>query len=314
MSNQLRFDGRVAVVTGAGNGLGKAYALELARRGAAVVINDLGGSLKGEKEESATATRVADVVVDEIRAAGGKAVANYDSVEFGGKIIDTALKAFGRVDIVINNAGILRDKSYKRMSENDWDMIVKVHINGVNAVTSAAWKKMQEQEFGRIVNVSSPAGLYGNIGQANYSLAKMGMVGFTQTLAKEGERKNVHANCIAPIAGTRMLATVMPENLISGLKVEHIVSLVLYLCHETCEENGGVFECGGGTYQKVQLARAPGWTANLSNGDPSVEDVAANFETICDMDDAEVIEYTDGGSKAGIMNVLDFDAQKKAKL
>lgn len=153
------------------------------------------------------------------------------------------------------------------------------------------------QGYGRILNVSSPSGLYGNVGQANYSLAKMGMVGFTQTLAKEGGKKGVLANCIAPIAGTRMLATVMPENLVKGLKVDHVVSLVVFLCHESCEENGSTFECGGGVYQKVQVSRAAGWTANLKKGDPSAEDIAANIDTITDMDDAELVDFMDGGSK-----------------
>eukprot|EP00041_Stephanoeca_diplocostata_P023181 m.564340 g.564340 ORF g.564340 m.564340 type:complete len:310 (+) comp22235_c4_seq53:202-1131(+) len=298
----FKFDGRVVVITGAGNGLGKAYALEFARRGAAVVVNDLGGGMKGEA--STVSDRVADVVVREIKANGGRAVANYDSVEDGAKIIDTAIKSFGRVDVVINNAGILRDKTFKRMSDQDWEMIVKVHINGVYAVTKAAWPLMLEQGYGRILNVSSPSGLYGNVGQANYATAKMGMVGLTQTLAKEGGRKQVFCNALAPVAGTRMTATIMPEDLVNNLKVEHVVSLAVYLCSEECEENGSVFEVGGGAYQKVQVARNEGWVADLSLGDPSAEDVAAHWDEICDMDEPEIVDYESGGSKAGIMNVM----------
>jgi len=295
----LRFDGKVAIVTGAGNGLGKSYALELARRGCKVVVNDLGGGFKGEKAGSGK--HVADVVVDEIKAAGGEAVANYNSVEDGQKIVDTAIQAFGRIDIVINNAGILRDKSFKRMSDRDWKLIVAVHINGVYSVTKAAWAHMLTQKYGRIVNVSSPAGLYGNFGQANYSLAKMGMVGFTQTLAKEGKKKNIRVNCIAPLAGTRMLATVMPPNLIKALKPAHINSLVLFMAHESCKESGSVFECSGGTYQKVQLTRSEGWAADLKKGDPSMEDIQANWDKIIDMSNAKIATE---GSKVGIQNVL----------
>lgn len=186
--DKLLYDGRVAVITGAGNGLGKAYALELASRGCAVVVNDLGSGVKGE-EADADAPRPADVVVDMILAAGGKAVANYNSVEQGDEIIKTAVDAFGKVDILINNAGILRDRTFKSMQEADWELIMAVHVRGVWACTKAAWVLMQDQGFGRIVNVSSPAGLYGNIGQANYSTAKMGMVGLTQTLGKEARHK-----------------------------------------------------------------------------------------------------------------------------
>jgi len=295
----LRFDGQVAIVTGAGNGLGKSYALELARRGCKVVVNDLGGGFKGEKAGSGK--HVADLVVEEIKANGGTAVANYDSVENGKAIVDTAIKAFGAVHILINNAGILRDKSFKRMTDNDWELIVKVHIMGVYSVTKAAWGHMLQQKYGRVVNVSSPAGLYGNFGQANYSLAKMGMVGFTQTLAKEGGKKNIKANCIAPLAGTRMLATVMPEKLIAALKTEHITSLVLYLAHESTKSTGSVFECSGGTYQKVMLSRNVGWAADLTKGDPTMDDVAANWDTIVDMKSAKI---TKEGSKAGIQNVM----------
>jgi len=309
----LRFDGRVAVITGAGNGLGKAYAIELAKRGCAVVVNDLGGSIKGEAAAE-DAPRPADLVVSQIVAAGGKAVPNYDSVEHGAKIIDTAINSFGRVDIVINNAGILRDKTFKRMEEKDWDLVMTVHLKGVYAVSKAAWAVMNEQGYGRIVNVASPAGLYGNVGQANYSTAKMGMMGFTQTLAKEGSRKNIKVNCIAPVAGTRMLETVFPPDMVKLLKPEYIVSLVGFLCHEECEETGAVFECSGGVYQKVQLVRATGWTADLSKGDPSIEDVRDHIDTISEMDNAELTDTNEVGSRDGIRNIMEHAESIQAKL
>jgi multifunctional beta-oxidation protein len=195
------------------------------------------------------------VVVAEIVAAGGRAVADYNSVEQGDQIIQTAVNAFGRVDILINNAGILRDRAFKSMQDSDWELIMAVHVKGVWACTKAAWVLMQEQGFGRIVNVSSPAGLYGNIGQANYATAKMGMVGLTQTLGKEArhKKKDIMVNCIAPLAGTRMLESVYPPELIKLLKVEHIVSLVLYLCHDSNKQTGSVFECSGGVYQVLLL-------------------------------------------------------------
>jgi multifunctional beta-oxidation protein len=195
MAEQLRYDGQVVVVTGAGGGLGKVYALFFASRGASVVVNDLGGSFKGDGSSS----KAADVVVDEIRAAGGKAVANYDSVEFGEKIIETAIKNFGRIDILLNNAGILRDISFKNMTDQDWDLINKVHIYGAYKCARAAWPHFRKQKYGRVINTASAAGLFGNFGQANYSAAKLAMVGFTETLAKEGFKYNIISNVIAPV-------------------------------------------------------------------------------------------------------------------
>jgi NAD(P)-dependent dehydrogenase (short-subunit alcohol dehydrogenase family) len=240
------------------------------------------------------------------------ATADYDSVEYGAQIIDTAVAAFGTVDILINNAGILRDKSFRRMSDADWELIMTVHLKGVFSCTKAAWDIMYEQGFGRIVNVASPAGLYGNVGQANYSTAKMGMVGLTQTLAKEARRakKDINVNCIAPLAGTRMLESIYPPELVKLLKVEHIVSLVLYLSHGSNAETGSVIECSGGAYQKVQLARATGYIHDLSKGDPSVEDVAENFEKIVDMRDHSLADHVTmmPGSMKGIRNVARYVA------
>nr|MBA3503705.1 SDR family NAD(P)-dependent oxidoreductase [Deltaproteobacteria bacterium] len=179
MSKELRFDGKVALVTGAGGGLGRSHALLLASRGAKVVVNDLGGSFTGEGKSASAA----DKVVDEIKAAGGQAVANYDSVEDGDKIIKTAIDAFGGIDIVINNAGILRDVSFQKMTQQDWDLVYKVHVLGAMKVTHAAWNHMRDKGYGRIINTASAAGIYGNFGQANYAMAKLGIHGFTQTLA-----------------------------------------------------------------------------------------------------------------------------------
>jgi len=209
---ELRFDGKVAVVTGAGAGLGRAYAHLFARLGASVVVNDLGGSAFG----GGASTKAADVVVEEIRKFGGKAVANYDSVEDGDKVIETAVKAFGRVDILVNNAGILRDKSFQRATDEDWDLIQRVHVRGTYKVTKAAWDLMQQQNYGRIINTSSAVGLYGNFGQANYSAAKAGILGFSLALALEGAKNNILVNTICPNAGTRLTATVMPEEMVQG--------------------------------------------------------------------------------------------------
>lgn len=255
MAEQLRYDGQVVVVTGAGGGLGKVYALFFASRGASVVVNDLGGSFKGEGNSS----RAADVVVDEIRAAGGKAVANYDSVEFGDRIIDTAIKAFGRVDILLNNAGILRDVSFKNITDQDWDLINKVHVKGAYKCARAAWPHFRKQKYGRVINTASAAGLFGNFGQTNYSSAKLAMVGFTETLAKEGIKYNILANVIAPIAASRMTETVMPPDMLAHLRPDWVVPLVATLVHKSnTTETGGIFEVGAGHMAKLRWERSSG--------------------------------------------------------
>lgn len=254
MKAQHRFDNRVVVVTGAGAGLGRAYALFFASRGAKVVVNDLGTSHDGKGLNSAAA----DSVVNQIKSAGGVAVANYNSVEDGEKIIKTAIDNFGRIDVLINNAGILRDKSFKKMEKIDWDLIVRVHLNGVFACTKAAYPYMLEQKYGRIVNVSSPAGLYGSFGQVNYSMAKSGMLGFTKALSREGQKYNIFSNVIAPIAATRMTETVFSKDILDMLKVDYIVPLVAFLSHENCKETGSVFEIGGGWISKLRWQRTEG--------------------------------------------------------
>lgn len=271
----LRFDGKVVVITGAGGGLGRTYAHAFASRGAKVVVNDLGGSIKGDTTGS---SRPAQVVVDEIKKAGGEAVPNFDSVEFGEKIIATAMDTWGRVDIVINNAGILRDKSFVKMEDLDFDLIYKVHTTGSYSVSKAAWEVMRKQNFGRIIMTTSAAGLYGNYGQANYSAAKLAILGLGNTLAREGSRRNIHVNTIAPIAGTRMTATVMPENLVAALKTEYVAPLVLYLCHESTKVNGGCFEVGAGWISSVGWERSKGVLLNPMNP----ESVKGSWDTIND--------------------------------
>ncbi|ORY28376.1 NAD(P)-binding protein [Rhizoclosmatium globosum] len=253
--SELRFDGRVVIVTGAGGGLGKVYALFFASRGASVVVNDLGGSRAGDGSGN---HKAADLVVNEIVAAGGKAVSNYDSVEDGDKIVATAVKAFGKVDIVINNAGILRDKSFSRMTDDDWDLIQRVHVRGSYKVAKAAWDIFQKQGFGRIINTTSAAGIYGNFGQANYAAAKYALHGFTLTLAKEGEKKNIFCNSIAPLAASRMTETVLPPDMLAHLNPTFVVPVVAYLCHEKTTENGGLFEVGAGFVSKLRFERSKG--------------------------------------------------------
>jgi len=255
----LRFDNRVVIVTGAGGGLGKSYAIDFAKRGAKVVVNDLGGSTKGDGSSSSPA----ELVVKEIKANGGVAVADFNSVEDGHKIVETAMKAFGRIDIVINNAGILRDKTMLRMTDEDWDLIMRVHLRGSYKVTQAAWPIMRQQGFGRIILTSSTSGIYGNFGQSNYSAAKLGLLGFANTLALEGAKYNILVNTIAPMAASRLTEGLMPPDVFNLIRPEYVAPFVLLLTHESSTENGGVFEVGGGYAAKLRWERAKGCLLSL---------------------------------------------------
>lgn len=278
----LRLDGKVALVTGAGGGLGRAYALLFAERGASVVVNDLGGDIKGEGKSSSAADRV----VEEIRAKGGNAVASYDSVEEGEKIVQTALDTYGRIDIVVNNAGILRDRSFARTSDLDWDLIQRVHLRGSFKVTRAAWNHMKNQNYGRIIMTASTSGIYGNFGQANYSAAKLGLLGLSNTLAIEGQKYNIQCNTIAPTAGSRLTETVLPQELVDALKPEFIAPLVVWLCHESCQENGSLFEVGAGWIGKLRWERTLGAIVRQNNQQMTPEAVRDNWKQICDFDNA----------------------------
>jgi len=278
----IGFEDRVAVITGAGGGLGRTYAKAFAARGAKVVVNDLGGDIRGIGESASAANSV----VDEIKAEGGVAIANHDSVENGERIIAAALSAFGRIDIVINNAGILRDVSFKKMSSDDWDRVYRVHLFGAFKVTQAAWGHMLEQRYGRIVNTASAAGLYGNFGQANYAAMKLGLVGFTKTLAVEGASKNVTANVIAPVAGSRLLETISTPERMALLKPEFVAPLVLRLCAEHNQDTGALFEVAAGWMAKVRWQRSKGVTLPMSPPF-SPEDVDARWQEIGDFTDAE---------------------------
>lgn len=278
----ISFKDKVAVVTGAGNGIGREHALELARRGARVVVNDLGGARDGTGGSSSAA----QAVVDEIEALGGDAVANTDSVasESGGKrLVQQALDAWGRLDILICNAGILRDKSFAKASLDDFRLVLDVHVMGSVYVTHAAWPVMRAQNYGRIVLTTSTSGLFGNFGQANYATAKLGLVGLMNTLRFEGAKNNVHVNCIAPIATTRMTTDILPENVQDQFPPHLVTPGVLYLCSEEAP-NGIVLQAAGGRFFLADIVENEG--ADLGKN-ASVEDVAANFARISDMTDAK---------------------------
>ena len=296
---QLRFDDRVAVVTGAGAGLGRVYALELAKRGAKVVVNDLGGPRDGSGEGS---TRAADQVVEEIKALGGQAVANYDSVstpEGGQAIIQTAVDAFGRVDILINNAGILRDKTLAKMEPESWRAVLDVHLNGAYHVTRPAFLKMRENGYGRIIMTTSAAGLFGNFGQSNYSAAKLGLVGFMNTLKLEGEKHNIRVNTVAPIAATRLTEDVLPPDLFEKLKPEFVTPLVLYLCTEGCKETGLVFNAGIGYFSRAAVVSGPGITIGDGKTIPTMEEIHQHWEAINNLEGAK--EFTNVTEALGAM-------------
>uniref|UniRef100_A0A672Z2U1 Peroxisomal multifunctional enzyme type 2 n=1 Tax=Sphaeramia orbicularis TaxID=375764 RepID=A0A672Z2U1_9TELE len=276
----LSFEGRVVLVTGAGGGLGKEYALAFAERGASVVVNDLGVDTKGGGKSSAAA----DKVVEEIRAKGGKAVANYDSVEDGEKLIQTALDEFGRIGKLQCFFCINIYFSFILLSTPD--LIHRVHLRGSFLVTRAAWNHMKKQKFGRIIMTASAAGIYGNFGQANYSAAKLGMLGLANTLAIEGRNYNIYCNTIAPVAGSRLTETVMPPDLVASLKPEYVAPIVLWLCHEQCQENGGLFEVGAGWIGKLRWERSQGCIVRSKNEPMSPEAVRDQWEKICDFTDS----------------------------
>lgn len=310
--SEIRFDGRVAVVTGAGAGLGREYALLFAARGAKVVVNDLGGSFHGEGNSQ----QAADVVVNEIKAKGGIAVANYNSVTDGEKIIQTAMENFGRVDILINNAGILRDRSFARISEQDWDLIHNVHLKGSFKTTQAAWPIFRKQNYGRIIMTSSNSGVYGNFGQANYSAAKLGLAGLTNTLAIEGEKYNIHCNTIIPTAASRMTKDILPEILYNELRPKLIAPVVAYLCHESNNDSGAMIESAAGWATKVHMVRGQGTVLRTSlSEDVTPEFVRDVWHKVTDMSDAKRVDAI-GQASGRLLNMLDElkDAQvAKAK-
>lgn len=250
----LTFTGRVAIVTGAGGGLGRAYALLLASRGCAVLVNDLGVATSGEGGDQ----RPADRVVAEIRAAGGTAAANYNSATDGPALVAAAISTFGGVHIVICNAGILRDKSFQKMTDAEWDALYKVHLFAAFSLARAAWGRFKDQGYGRIIFIGSAAGLYGNVGQANYSAFKLALVGLAHTLAIEGGKKGIQTNVVIPIAGSRMTETVLPADLVEALKPAYVAPFVAWLCHDSCPDNDGVYEVGAGWAGKLRWQRSAG--------------------------------------------------------
>jgi NAD(P)-dependent dehydrogenase (short-subunit alcohol dehydrogenase family) len=276
----IRFDNRVAIVTGAGNGLGRAHALLLASRGAKVVVNDPGGAVDGKGGGHAAA----DKVVDEIKKAGGQAVASYDSVadaKAAANIVKTAVDSFGTVDIVVNNAGVLRDKTFHNMTVEDFDFVVKVHFLGTAYVTRAAWPILRAKAYGRMVVTSSNSGIYGNFGQSNYAGAKLAVVGFMNALRLEGQKYNIMVNALAPVAGTRMTESLMTPEVLEKLRPEYVSPMVAYLCSEQCQRTGEIWSAGAGYFARIEYREAPG--VRIQGRAPTIEDVEGNIDKIADL-------------------------------
>ena len=274
----VSFADQVAIVTGAGGGLGRCHALELARRGAKVVVNDLGGAMDGSGGSSAAA----EAVVAEIKAMGGEALANGGSVSDRAgaqSMVDDAINAWGRVDVLINNAGILRDKSFSKMTLDDFDMVVNVHLLGAAYCSHAVWPIMREQNYGRILMTTSPTGLYGNFGQTNYGAAKLGQVGLMNSLKIEGAKNNIHTNTIAPVAATRMTENLMPDEVLQKLGPELVTPAALFLV-STDAPNGVILQAQGGTFSLAGIFENDGVNIGV---DATVEDIADNYESIVDM-------------------------------
>lgn len=279
----IDFSGRVAIVTGAGAGLGRSYALELAKRGAKVVINDLGGTRDGAGSSDAAANKV----VDEIKALGGQAVPNYDNVATvagGANIVKTAVDAFGKVDILINNAGILRDKTFNKMEEENWDAVMSVHLKGAYCVSRPAFEVMRANNYGRIVMTTSGAGLFGNFGQSNYASAKMGLVGLTNVLKLEGAKYNVKTNVIVPVAASRLTEDVLPPEFFERMKPDYIMPAVLYMCSEECQDSGMIINATLGYFSRTAILTGPGAILSKDGEIPSPEEVRDNWSTITSLE------------------------------
>ncbi|MCA6295489.1 MAG: SDR family NAD(P)-dependent oxidoreductase, partial [Phenylobacterium sp.] len=272
----IRFDGKVAIVTGAGGGLGRQHALELARRGAKVVVNDLGGSVDGSGGSSAAA----EAVVAEIKAFGGEAIANGGSVTDDAGVanmVKQAMDAWGRIDILVANAGILRDKSFSKMEMSDFEAVMNVHVMGTVKPAKAVWEIMKAQNYGRIVVTTSSTGLYGNFGQANYGAAKLALIGFMNTMKLEGQKNNIHVNAISPVAATRMTENLMPAEVLEKLKPEYVTPAVVYLVSEEAP-TGVILTAGAGAFAQARIYETEG--VYLGEGGLSVEEVRDNFARI----------------------------------
>ena len=297
----INFEGRVAIVTGAGGGLGRCHALDLARRGAKVVVNDLGGSVDGSSDGSLSA---AETVVEEIKAAGGHAMANGASVTDRAQVADMVkdvIDKYGRIDILINNAGILRDKSFTKVEDEDFRMVLEVHLMGSVNCTKAVWEIMKEQNYGRIVMTSSSSGLYGNFGQTNYGAAKMGVVGLMNTLKLEGAKYNIKCNSLAPLAGTRMTESLMPGEVIEQIKPEFVTPAVTYMVSEDAP-TGVIIAAGAGVFTRVMVHETKG--VYLGTGEEmTAENIEANWEQISDMTDAELC-YQGGDQSMKVFKLI----------
>jgi NAD(P)-dependent dehydrogenase (short-subunit alcohol dehydrogenase family) len=289
----IRFDGKVAIVTGSGGGLGRQHALELARRGAKVVVNDLGGSVDG----SGGGSEAAHKVVEEIKALGGEAIANGSSVTDDAGValmVKDAMDAWGRIDVLVANAGVLRDKTFSKMEIADFEFVLGVHLMGTVKPAKAVWEIMRNQNYGRIVVTTSSSGLYGNFGQSNYGAAKLGIVGFMNTLKLEGQKNNIHVNAIAPVAATRMTENLMPPAILERLKPEYVTPGVVFLCSEEAP-TGCILTAGAGAFALARIVETEG--VYLGEGGLSVEEVRDNWARIVDPEGQQA--YQAGGEQSG---------------
>ncbi len=286
--SKIDLTGRVAIVTGAGAGLGRSHALELAKHGAKIVVNDLGGSRDGQGGSHTAAEQVCA----EIKALGGEAVPNFDSVATaagGENIVKTAVDAFGKIDIVVNNAGILRDKTFGKMDEESWDLVNAVHLRGAFCVSKPAFNLMKEQGYGRIVMTTSGAGIFGNFGQSNYAAAKCGIVGLANVLKLEGAKYNIKTNVIAPIAASRLTEDVMPPQFFEKMKPEFITALVVYLCSEQCQDSGAIINCAVGYYSRSAIMTGKGVMLSDGKRIPAPEEIMENWDKIMNLDGAKTL-------------------------